>query len=66
MSTIVSFFSQISLEMFIIQYIPIYLVMDNLAFDKSYSSTSIIVALVLLLDVFFACAVRKIKLFLVK
>ena len=60
MSTITNFFSQISLEMFIIQYIPIYLVMDHLVFDKSYSSTAIIVVLVLLLDVIIAYIINKI------
>ncbi len=60
MSHIVNFFSSISLEMFIIQYIPIYLVMDHLVFDKSYISTVIIVALVLLLNVILAYLINKI------
>ena len=59
-STVASFFSSISLEMFIIQYIPIYLVMDHLAFDKSYTSTAITVTLVLVLDVIFAYMMGKI------
>ena len=58
--TAVNFFSSISLEMFIIQYIPIYLVMDHLVFDKSYSSTAIIIALVLVLDVVLAYVMNKI------
>ena len=58
--SVVNFFSSISLEMFIVQYIPIYLVMDHLVFNKSYTSTAIIIILVLLLDVFLAYVVNKI------
>lgn len=60
LSIIASFFSSISLEMFIIQYIPIYLVMDHLTFDKSFTSTAMIIILVLLLDVIFAYMMSKI------
>ena len=54
LSIITNFLSSISLEMFIIQYIPIYLVMDYFVFDKSYALTGVIVAFVLILDVVLA------------
>lgn len=57
-SQIIKFFSSISLEMFIIQYIPIYFVTAHIALDKSYVNTAIIVALVLLLDVILASAMH--------
>lgn len=54
LSIIASFFSSISLEMFIIQYIPIYLIMDYLVLEKSYVSTCIMVVAVLALDIIMA------------
>lgn len=57
-SQIIKFFSSISLEMFIIQYIPIYFVTAHIALDKSYINTAIIVALVLLLNIILASAMH--------
>lgn len=56
---IIKFFSSISLEMFIIQYIPIYFVMDHFVWDKSYISTIVIVFLVLLIDVILAYMMHR-------
>jgi peptidoglycan/LPS O-acetylase OafA/YrhL len=47
---IVKFFSSMSLEMFIIQYIPIYFIMDHFILEKSYITTLVIVFFVLVLD----------------
>ena len=58
-SRIIKFFSSISLEMFIIQYIPIYFVMDHFVWDKSYISTIVIVFLVLLIDVILAYMMHR-------
>lgn len=51
---IINFISSISLEMFIIQYIPIYIVMNNL----NISSTIIAFPLVVILDIIFAYTIH--------
>ena len=56
---IIKLFSSISLEMFIIQYIPIYLVMDHFPLEKSFFSTLIIIFIVLVLDVLLAYMMRR-------
>jgi len=58
-SRIVKFFSSISLEMFIIQYIPIYFIMDHFVWGESCRSTIIIILLVLLIDVLLAYVMHK-------
>lgn len=54
-----SFFSSISLEMFIVQYIPIYFVSNHIVSSRSCYSTVVIIALVLILDVILAFAMHK-------
>jgi peptidoglycan/LPS O-acetylase OafA/YrhL len=49
-NVLVKFLSSISLEMFIIQFIPIYIMMNNL----HVKSTPVMVVLVLVLDVILA------------
>lgn len=56
---IVSFFSSISLEMFIIQFIPIYIVTNHIVLEKNFISTLIVVPLVLVLDVLIAFVMHK-------
>jgi len=55
----VSFFSSISLEMFIIQFIPIYIVTNHIVLEKNFISTLIVVPLVLVLDVLIAFVMHK-------
>jgi len=59
---IVKFISSISLEMFIIQYLPIYIVTD----DLHITNTWLVVVLVLILDVIFAYIIHQIILKLQK
>jgi len=54
----VNFLSSISLEMFIIQFIPIYIVLN----DFAVTNTKIVVFLILILDVVFALFVHTIVL----
>lgn len=59
-----SFFSSISLEMFIVQFIPIYVVTYHIVSGKNYISTLIAVPLVLVLDVLLALIMHKMIVFI--
>lgn len=52
---ITKFLSSISLEMFIIQYIPIYIFVNNL----NLTSTTVVVSAVIILDIIIAYLMHK-------
>lgn len=52
---ITKFLSSISLEMFIIQYIPIYIFVNNL----NLTSTTVVVSFVIILDIIIAYLMHK-------